>query len=157
MAGELPPTLEFIPTLRRFFQGCRAARYRRTHISRLGVVAITAMLAACHASTYDGSIPWPDGPWSLTVANYAPYVITVMPWKGGPAKSVGCGTSAVFTVGAGGAPPLPWDVVVHGATGDVLLDQQTVQGSPPQEVDVETSGAAMRDDGGSLSFPGNVC
>jgi hypothetical protein len=157
MAGEQPPMPGFIATLRRLFRGCPAARYLRTHISYVGVAAITAALAACHPSTYNGSIPWPDGPWSLTVANYAPYVIRVTPWKGGPAKSLGCGTSAVFTAGAGGAPPLPWDVVVHGTTGDDVLDQQTVQGSPPQEVDVETSGAAMRDYGGSLSFPGNVC
>ena len=157
MAEEHSPTPGFTCSLRQLLQGCPAPRYLRTHVSYLGVVAIAATLAGCHASTYDGSIPWPDGPWSLTVVNYAHDVITVTPWKGGPAKSLGCATSAIFTMGADGAPPLPWDVVVHGATGDVLLDQHTVQGSPPQEVDVETSGAAMRDVGGSLSFPGNVC
>lgn len=132
-------------------------RHLRARLSLLGLVAITATLAACAPPTYDGSIPWPDGVWRLTVENFAPYTITVTPWKGGHTKSVGCGTSAVFTEGQGGAPTLPWEVVVRAATGEVLLDQQAVPGSPPQEVYVETSGAAMRDYGGSLSFPGSVC
>ena len=157
MLDEQPSSPEPIDKSRRPHQGFPAAKWIRLHIVYLGVVVMTAALAACHPSTYDGSIPWPNGPWTLTIANYAPYTITVTPWRGGPVKSVRCGTSAVFTVGEGGAPQLPWDVVVHGAAGNVLFDQPTVQDSPPQEVDVETSGAAIRDSGGSLSFPGNVC
>jgi len=124
---------------------------------KLGLLCVIALAtSACgHPATYDGSVPWPSGPWTLNVQDFRPGTVTVTPWTGAKQVRIPCGTSVTFTEGEAGAPSPPWTVVVRGSTGAVLLDDVTPDNShPPQEIDVFATGASMRDAGGSLGFPG---
>ena len=126
----------------------------KLRLASLYVIAL-ATSACGHPATYDGSVPWPPGPWTLNVQDFRPGVVTVTPWTGAKQVRIQCGTSVTFTEGKGGAPSPPWTVVVRNSTGSILLDEDTPDDShPPQEIDVFASGASMRDAGGSLGFPG---
>jgi hypothetical protein len=124
---------------------------------RIGSLCVIALAAsACgHPATYDGSVPWPPGAWTLNVQDFRPGAVTVTPWTGAKQVRIECGASVTFTEGEAGAPSPPWTVVVRSRSGAMLLDDNTPDDShPPQEIDVFASGVSLRDAGGSLGFPG---
>src|ERR1700694_4828947 len=127
-----------------------------TAIFGLGLVGV-----ACNSA-----LPGPGGggPWFLEGQNLSPTTIVVTPWRGGPETTLACQQSVELKDGVGGAPGLPWAVVVvRKADGKVLLDQLAGDHVlPSQEVRVETDAAGtaaafMRDAGGSGGAVTTTC
>ena len=69
----------------------------------------------------------PTGPQALQILSKGGPTVSVL-INGAQVIAVECGGGAVVRPGTGGAPPLPWDMVITDRdTGRVILDQRITE------------------------------